>query len=131
MSTTLPAHQTSRERLTPIKVAVTLLTAAKLIELHGHYREGDYWPESAHQDWAPGMPLCLTGAIAVALGHRNAEAAAADLHGALPVTHPALAAVMAFLDVNTPEEVFGFSDSTPAAVVTYALHGAAADLRAA
>lgn len=132
MHTTVPPLGRTGQQMSPGQTADTLDAAADLIRRNGLHK-GDYWPDSDRHDYCDGTPACLAGALAVALGARHRDHAGDLLLGPDPEgaesPHPTLAAVMAWLDVAHAAQVFGFSDTTPAALVVFALEGTAQALR--
>lgn len=139
MHATLPDHPIPKAELDPPAIADIIDRAALLITTSGLHA-GDWWPDSFRQPWQPGMPCDVTGAIGVAAGYRVGAAIDYEVVGVTvydPVRrehvegtpHPAFAALMRHLAATEVEQVFRWSDDTPAGQTVERLRACAAEIR--
>ena len=114
-------------------LAARIADAAGLISVHEHYTAHDFWPHAHEQDWRPGLPLDITGAVYVVQGITTYRAVVAAMSRGVD---PAIAALAHHLGFRGPIEaalpgLWAWEDRTPAAHLVVALQRCAADLRAA
>lgn len=136
MPTTIPPDRPITGDLTPEQTADLIDAAATLIHDNG-LEIGDLWPGALLQPYEPGMPCCIAGALAVVCGYRRAEhveeaftATSPDDEDAPWTPHPVLAAVMAELVFDEPEDLYDWSDTAHDQEVVEALRAAADAIRA-
>ncbi|MDN5918985.1 MAG: hypothetical protein L0I76_28480, partial [Pseudonocardia sp.] len=82
------------------------------------------------------FPVCGAAAIGVAAGYTRAAdveycVAAIDTDGETADPHPAFLALMGWLGVKHPEDVFDWSDRTPAHGIVTGLRACASSIRTA
>lgn len=135
MNPTVLPRPVPDEMLTPDLIAQILDAAAALVAADGK-STGDLWPGAAHEDYLPGFPVCGAAAIGVAAGYTRAAdveycVAAIDTDGETADPHPAFLALMGWLGVKHPEDVFDWSDRTPAHGIVTGLRACASSIRTA
>lgn len=140
MHATLPDHPIPNAELSPPVIADILDRAAALIASDG-LNTGDWWPDAHRCTWQPGMACDVAGSIGVASGHRvgaaiDYQVVGVDIYDPVRrehvdgVPHPAFAALMHHLHASEVEQVFRWSDDTPAGQVIERLRTCAAELLA-
>lgn len=106
--------------------------AAALILACGHTTD-DFWPGADLQDWRPGLPLSVAGAVSVARGHITYDQAIGAWSRSTDLAIVALARHLGFRGPigAALAGLWAWEDRTPGVFVAVALQRCAADLRAA
>ena len=133
------AHEPAAEPLAHDAPIPDILDAAAAIIAANGRHVGNYWPaldSNIRQPWTPGTPCSADAAIGLAIGLRRAWDV--ETHIVPAVTspdfdeppHPALAALMAHLGVDSINAVFAWSDEHEADQIAAVMRECSAKLRA-